>query len=101
LRHSPCFASEHIAANLYATHPTCIDSHDGDSAQRCEAAIALIPEVVWCHGMSGVEDFMLMVVARDLDHFSTLLMEKLRKLPEVKSIRSSFELLQPWNDDLL
>ena len=34
----------------------------------------------------------LVVVARDLDHFSTLLMEKLRKLPAVKSIRSSFSL---------
>jgi Lrp/AsnC family transcriptional regulator, leucine-responsive regulatory protein len=69
-----------------------MDSHDGGSAQRFEEAIGLIPEVVWCHGMSGAEDFMLMVVARDLDHFSTLLMEKLRKLPAVKSIRSSFSL---------
>ena len=34
----------------------------------------------------------LVVVACDLDHFSTLLMEKLRKLPAVKSIRSSFSL---------
>jgi Lrp/AsnC family transcriptional regulator, leucine-responsive regulatory protein len=69
-----------------------MDSHDGGSAQRFEEAIGLIPEVVWCHGMSGAEDFMLMVVARDLDHFSSLLLEKLRKLPAVKSIRSSFSL---------
>jgi Lrp/AsnC family transcriptional regulator, leucine-responsive regulatory protein len=69
-----------------------MDSHDDKSARKFEEAIGLIPEVVWCHGMSGAEDFMLMVVARDLDHFSALLMEKLRKLPAVKSIRSSFSL---------
>jgi Lrp/AsnC family transcriptional regulator, leucine-responsive regulatory protein len=69
-----------------------MDSHDDKSARKFEEAIGLIPEVVWCHGMSGAEDFMLMVVARDLDHFSTLIMEKLRKLPAVKSLRSSFSL---------
>jgi Lrp/AsnC family transcriptional regulator, leucine-responsive regulatory protein len=69
-----------------------MDSHDDRSARKFEEAIGLIPEVVWCHGMSGAEDFMLMVVARDLDHFSTLLMDTLRKLPAVKSLRSSFSL---------
>jgi Lrp/AsnC family transcriptional regulator, leucine-responsive regulatory protein len=69
-----------------------MDSHDDKSARKFEEAIGLIPEVVWCHGMSGAEDFMLMVVARDLDHFSILIMEKLRKLPAVKSLRSSFSL---------
>jgi Lrp/AsnC family transcriptional regulator, leucine-responsive regulatory protein len=69
-----------------------MDSHDDLSARKFEEAIDLIPEVVWCHGMSGAEDFVLMVIARDLDHFSTLLMEKLRKLPAVKSLRSSFSL---------
>jgi Lrp/AsnC family transcriptional regulator, leucine-responsive regulatory protein len=69
-----------------------MDSHDDKSARKFEEAIGLIPEVVWCHGMSGAEDFMLMVVARDLNHFSMLIMEKLRKLPAVKSLRSSFSL---------
>jgi Lrp/AsnC family transcriptional regulator, leucine-responsive regulatory protein len=69
-----------------------MDSHDDKSARKFEEAIGLIPEVVWCHAMSGQEDFILMVVARDLDHFSTLLMDKLRKLPAVKSLRSSFSL---------
>ncbi len=76
-----------------------MDSHDDKSARKFEEAIGLIPEVVWCHGMSGAEDFMLMVVARDLDHFSELLMNRLRKLPAVKSLRSSFS-LKAVKDDI-
>ncbi len=81
-----------LGLSVLAVVQVGMDSHDNQSARRFEEQIGLIPEVVWCHGMSGAEDFMLMVVARDLDHFSTLLMDKLRKLPAVKSLRSSFSL---------
>jgi Lrp/AsnC family transcriptional regulator, leucine-responsive regulatory protein len=83
---------QRLGLSVLAVVQVGMDSHDDASARQFEQAIGLIPEVVWCHGMSGSEDFMLMVVARDLDHFSTLLMEKLRKLPAVKSLRSSFSL---------
>lgn len=69
-----------------------VDSHDDKSARKFEEAVQLIDEVVLCHSMSGSEDFMLMVVARDLDHFTALVMDKLRKLPAVKSMRSSFSM---------
>jgi Lrp/AsnC family transcriptional regulator, leucine-responsive regulatory protein len=83
---------QRLGLSVLAMVQVGMDSHDDASARQFEESIGLIPEVVWCHGMSGSEDFMLMVVARDLDHFSTLLMEKLRKLPAVKSLRSSFSL---------
>jgi Lrp/AsnC family transcriptional regulator, leucine-responsive regulatory protein len=69
-----------------------VDSHNELSAVAFEEAISLMPEIVWCHGMSGAEDFVLLVVARDLAHFSDLLQGKLRTLPAVKSLRSSFSL---------
>jgi Lrp/AsnC family transcriptional regulator, leucine-responsive regulatory protein len=69
-----------------------VDSHDDKTARKFEAGVGLIDEVVLCHYMSGSEDFMLMVVARDLDHFTALVMDKLRKLPAVKSLRSSFSM---------
>jgi Lrp/AsnC family transcriptional regulator, leucine-responsive regulatory protein len=69
-----------------------VDTHDDKTARKFEDAVRLIDEVVLCHYMSGSEDFMLMVVARDLDHFTTLVMDKLRKLPAVKSLRSSFSM---------
>jgi Lrp/AsnC family transcriptional regulator, leucine-responsive regulatory protein len=69
-----------------------MDSHDDKTARKFEEVVQLIPEVALCHYMSGSEDFMLMVVARDLDHFTALVMDKLRKLPAVKSLRSSFSM---------
>ncbi len=69
-----------------------VDSHDDKTARKFEEAISLIPEVSACHYMSGSEDFMLMLVARDLEHFTNLVMDKLRKLPAVKSLRSSFSM---------
>jgi Lrp/AsnC family transcriptional regulator, leucine-responsive regulatory protein len=69
-----------------------MDSHDGKSTRKFEEAIGLIPEVVWCHELSGAENSMLMVVVRDLDHFSTLPIDKPRKSLAAKSLQSGFSL---------
>jgi Lrp/AsnC family transcriptional regulator, leucine-responsive regulatory protein len=69
-----------------------MDRHDEKTAQAFERAVAQLPEVVFCHGMSGPEDFVLLVVARDLADYSEKLLGKLRTLPGVKSIRTSFSL---------
>jgi Lrp/AsnC family transcriptional regulator, leucine-responsive regulatory protein len=76
-----------------------MDSHDDASARQFEQAIQLIDEVVWCHAMSGSEDFLALVLAKDLEHFSRLVMDKLRKLPAVKSLRSSFS-MRPIKDEI-
>jgi DNA-binding Lrp family transcriptional regulator len=57
-----------------------------------EAAICEVPEVLLCHGVSGLEDFVVIVAARDLEDSSQILIKKLRVLPGVKSIRTSFSL---------
>lgn len=57
-----------------------------------EEAVCAIPEVVMFHGISGPEDFMLVVVARDLEHYSTLLQTRLYRLPGVRQARTSFSL---------
>jgi Lrp/AsnC family transcriptional regulator, leucine-responsive regulatory protein len=83
---------EQLGYSVLAMVTVGVDSHDEKSARAFEEAVSLLPEIVWCHGMSGAEDFVLMVVARDLAHFSDLLLGKLRTLPAVKSLRSSFSL---------
>jgi len=69
-----------------------IDSQDEDHSLDFERAVRDIPEVVLCHGVSGPEDFVLMVVAQDLDAYSSLMQHKLRRLPGVKSLRTSFSM---------
>ena len=65
--------------------------NDACSAQFVEAVRA-IPEVVTFHGVSGPSDFLLMVVAKDLDAYSELLQQKLHGLPSVKQVQTSFSL---------
>ena len=51
-----------------------------------------IPEVVMFHAISGPEDFMLVVVARDLDHYSDLLQRRLHRMPGVRRVHTHFSL---------
>jgi Lrp/AsnC family leucine-responsive transcriptional regulator len=69
-----------------------IDSQDETHSLDFERAVRDIPEVVMCHGVSGPEDFVLVVVAQDLDAYSALMQSKLRRLPGVKMVRTSFSL---------
>jgi DNA-binding Lrp family transcriptional regulator len=59
-----------------------------------ERAVAEWPEVVECHLMTGDADYLLRVVAPDLDAFHRFLMRKLTRVPGVASIKSSFALRQ-------
>lgn len=48
--------------------------------------------VIECHAMSGSYDYLMKVVARNMDHFSEIAMEHILKFPGVKTIESSFNL---------
>jgi Lrp/AsnC family transcriptional regulator, leucine-responsive regulatory protein len=54
--------------------------------------VLLWPEVVACYAMTGDLDYLLRVQVKDLDHFSTFVMQRLLKHPAVLDVRSSFAL---------
>ena len=88
-----------LGLSVLAMVQISMDRHDDASARAFEQAVSEIPQVVFCHGMSGPEDFLLLVVARDLEDYSDTLLGKLRSLPSVKSIRTSFS-LKAIKDDI-
>lgn len=55
-------------------------------------AVRAIPQVVMFHGISGTADFLLMIVAEDMDAYSDLLHRKLHRLPGVKQVQTNFSL---------
>ena len=59
-----------------------------------EAAVTDAPEVMECYLMTGDADYLLRVVAPDLDAFHRFLMDRLTNLPGVANIKSSFALKQ-------
>ena len=69
-----------------------IDHQTEISSRAFEDTVCAIPEVVMFHGISGPEDFMLVVVAKDLDAYSELLQRKLHRLPGVRHVQTYFSL---------
>ena len=65
-------------------------SHTKEMARNFEQRLLDIPEIVACHNISGRYDFLLEVVAKDLESFGEFAREVLHTLPAVKEIYSSF-----------
>ena len=70
---------------------SCSD-HSEEATEKFEKFIASAPQVLSCHNTTGEADFLLQVVARDLDSYSRFVEKVLRKLPGVLSIRSNLSL---------
>lgn len=68
------------------------ERNTGEATRALEEAIRRIPEVIACHYISGSGTFELQVTTTDLDAFSTLALETLLNLPNVKDIHTSFSL---------
>ncbi len=57
-----------------------------------EKAASTAPSVVTCHLMSGDDDYVLTVLARDLADYERIHKEELSRLPGVARLKSSFAL---------
>jgi Lrp/AsnC family leucine-responsive transcriptional regulator len=69
-----------------------IEAHANDRAESFQEAVVAMPEVVACHMISGDIDYLLEVVAPDLEHYQQYLVGKLLNLPIVKEVRSNIAL---------
>lgn len=57
-----------------------------------EAAVLRFPEILECYSVTGEQDFVLRIVARDLKAFADFLSDRLLRVPGVRSVRSSIVL---------
>jgi Lrp/AsnC family transcriptional regulator, leucine-responsive regulatory protein len=66
--------------------------HDRALADRFEREICAIERILACHNVAGTADYILMIVARDLDDYGTFMRDELRSLPGVTSVESALSL---------
>lgn len=66
--------------------------HDQTSMAEFQRIIEATPQILSCHNTTGEDDFLLIVVARDLDDYSAFVDKTLRRLPGISSIRSNLSL---------
>lgn len=65
-----------------------------DALDEFERRILERPEVMECYLMTGDSDYLLRVVAPDLESYQRFLLDHLTRIPGVASIKSSFALKQ-------
>ncbi len=69
-----------------------MDNHTPDVMAAFEREVVALPQVLSCHNLSGRYDYLIEAIAPDLEAFSLLVRVKIRNLPGVKEIATSFSL---------
>ncbi|MDR5783204.1 Lrp/AsnC family transcriptional regulator [Caballeronia sp. LZ065] len=72
--------------------------HDRALSDRFEREIHGISRILSCHNISGTADYLLQVVARDLDEYGEFLRDVLRTLPGVTAVESMLSLREIKRD---
>ncbi|WP_196788237.1 Lrp/AsnC family transcriptional regulator [Burkholderia cepacia] len=85
-------APERLGYGVTAFVSVMMGDHSQETARQFEARLMEIPEIISCHHVSGRYDFLLEVIATDLQAFGAFTREVLQALPGVKEIYSSFSL---------
>ncbi len=69
-----------------------MDNHMPEIMAAFEREVVALPQVLSCHNLSGRYDYLIEAIAPDLEAFSQLVRVKIRSLPGVKEISTSFSL---------
>lgn len=81
-----------LGFSVFAFLQLSMSIHTDTVTAQFEEAIKACPEVLSCHNTTGESDFLLQVVAQDLDSYSRFIDTVVRKLPGITAIHSSLSL---------
>ena len=65
-----------------------LDGHSDDNIARFEDAILANPYVIACHAVTGDMDYLVHVIARDVEHLSQITLKTLVRTPGVRDVKS-------------
>jgi Lrp/AsnC family transcriptional regulator, leucine-responsive regulatory protein len=78
-----------------------LDSHANARADGFEKAVLAMDEVIACHLVSGESDYIIEVVAADLEGYQQFLLARLLVMPIVREVRSNIAIQSLKTDGLL
>jgi DNA-binding Lrp family transcriptional regulator len=81
-----------LGLTMMAIVQISLKSQNEELLAAFEKAAAAAPSIISCHMMSGEDDYIIVVLARDLADFERIHKEQLSRLPGVARLRSSFVL---------
>lgn len=74
-----------------------LESQSEEALDAFEKAVVACPSVVRCFLMSGSDDYMVTVLARDIEDFEHIHRTQLSRLPRVARVQSSFAMREIIN----
>ena len=74
-----------------------LESQSEQALKAFEAGVLECPSVITCFLMSGSDDYIAIVLARDIDDFERIHRTELSRLPRVARIQSSFAMREVVN----
>lgn len=92
LRYAALLEPRRLGLGLEAFVTVTLEKRREAAMHAFHSAMQSTPEVLSCFALTGDMDYLLHVVAEDLEHFSRFLMERLLKLEGVANVKSSFVL---------
>ena len=78
-----------VGLGVRAVSYVTLTRHGGDEGRVFEQDIMAIPEVLDCYAVAGESDYVLQIVAPDLQALSETVLRRLTRIPGVGSIRSN------------
>lgn len=71
-----------------------LDNHHSDTLQAFLGVVQQREEVQECHSVSGRCDYLLKIVARDMEAYEHFLTQSLLQIPGIRSVNTMFSLKQ-------
>lgn len=69
-----------------------LERHSEDLLESFLKAVGGVDEIIACHALAGGSDYLLIVVAEDMDAYAAVALKKIVRLPGVKNSSSNFVL---------
>lgn len=86
--YAPVLDPRRIGLELDAYVLINLDVHSDESIRRFEGAIADNPHVIACHAVTGEMDYLVHVMARNVEHLSQITLKTLLRIPGVRDVKS-------------
>jgi Lrp/AsnC family transcriptional regulator, leucine-responsive regulatory protein len=79
-----------IDKTLVAFTNVQLKEHSHSMLKDFEQAIVIFEEVMECHHMTGMYDYLIKIVVRDMNEYQDFIVNKLARLPNIGTVQSGF-----------
>lgn len=91
-RYRAVLSKRALGLGVTAFAQVSFSSHDRALSDSFERAVQTLPRIVACHNISGSADYLLQIVASDLEEYGRFVRDVVRSLPGVAAVESMLSL---------